>query len=82
MKRRSECTLSGFSLTPEQKERYLAMSRSARSSPVVKAREASTRYLRWLSVPRSRVDLAKYPVPTTVEELRNIQEAFSKHENG
>ena len=66
----------GFSLTRDQKERYLAMSRSARSSDRVKAREASTRYLRWLSVPRSPAELAKYPVPTTVAELRNIQEDF------
>ncbi len=82
MKRRSERTLSGFSLTPEEKADILRQTRLARSSDRVKAREASTRYLRWLSVPHSPVELAKYPVPTTVAELRKIQEAFSKHENG
>jgi hypothetical protein len=81
MKRRSERVLSGFSLTPEEKEKYTRQSRSARSSERVKARQASTNYLRWLSVPHSPEELAKYPVPTTVAELRKIQEAFSGAEN-
>jgi len=80
MKRRSERELSGFSLTPEEKVKYTRQSRSARSERV-KARQASTNYLRWVSVPHSPEELAKYPVPTTVAELRKIQAAFSKPEN-
>ena len=81
MKRRSEHTLSGFSLTPEEKADILRQTRLARSSDRMKAREASTRYLRWLPVPRSPAELAKYPVPTTVAELRKIQEDFSAVED-
>src|ERR1700756_4115199 len=68
---------TSFSLTPQEKERYLRQSQSARLSETYQARVASTRYLRWLSVPHSPEELAKYLVPTTVAELRKIQEAFS-----
>jgi hypothetical protein len=76
MKRRSEPALSGFSLTPEEKANILRRTRLARSSPRVKAREANTNYIRWLMVPHSLAELARYPVPTTVAELQRIQEAF------
>jgi hypothetical protein len=81
MKRHSEHALSGFSLTPKEKADILRRTRLARSSDRVKSRQASTRYLRWLSIPRSPDELAKYPVPTTVAELRKIQEAFRTAED-
>jgi hypothetical protein len=81
MKRRSERALSGFSLTPERRAYYSRRAQFARSSERVKARQASTNYLRWLSVPHSPKELAKYPVPTTVAELRKIQAAFSTVED-
>ena len=73
-----ERTLSVFSLTTPEQKADIIMRRAqlARASKTYKQRAANTRYIRWLSVPRSPVELAKYPVPTTVAELRKIQEAF------
>ena len=72
---------SGFSLTAEEKADILRRTQLARSSERVKAREADTKYIRWLSVPRSAAELAKYPDPTTIEELRKIQGAFRDPED-